>query len=287
MGVFDQPDNFPPILAHGWEILNSAGPMPMDSLKLMIAPKHFEATAHGSVETTLDLGLEMGVFKMRSGQIENDLKVDAGKSFQVGLRELLFNQNRNPIEKQLEQKGNLQLAIAWLMSFNISDMPGTFNLATVRQEKDFGTNPQVDWIIPNDTQWRVLIRWTEALGLSLTLPNAPGEPKVIRIDLTQLVRDFVTRNPIKRAIPALDFVDQLIEYCPVLPGGKVSEYLPERAKERTTKCSEIVAIALRRLEKERVIAFKKEDDTGLGTASFSLSYGQPMTIDKIVAGVAQ
>ena len=284
MGVFDQPDNNPNILEHIWELIKTKGPLSEDEVRNLLAPEHFAPTAHQNVLATLKLGATLGLFAESNGLIRN--AIDSSGCFQSTLRWVSFNQKLNPISKLMEKAGNFQLAVAWMLTFPINEVPYDFESARVKLINDYGPDYK-NWVIPNNVQWGAFVKWIKYLGLTRTIPiltNAKEVDTIFRMDLSNVVLDFVQAVPLQSTIEAREFITDLTNWCPVLPGGLVWAKLPEKSRSRNSSDSETLGIALKYLDAKGKITIKAESDLE-NRVTFTFSNGSHLRIDLIEPGV--
>jgi hypothetical protein len=251
MNVFDQPDNFPPIFFHAWEYLKTHGPTLRDELACALAPPSFAKTAHVNVKSTMNLGIRIHVFDVNSDFVSNSTRTNSCidfNSFRRAVRDIYFDQNVNSYSDLKLQKGNLQLAVAWFLSFPYDQTPGTWKHAEKQLPKDFSKERT-----QNDTQWTGFERWTRFLGLGIR-GIGRSDSLILQPCINEFVHDVIDGLPGGSRTSIREFVDKLTLRYPSLPGGLVFNDLPSGVSNRvTTRNTSLIAQALRDAESQKLI----------------------------------
>ena len=284
MNVFDQPDNFPPIFHHTWEYLKTNGPTHRDTLEKALAPNSFAKTAHANVKSTISLGIRIHIFKADSDLLSNSVQTnscDDFNSFRRVVRDVYFDQKLNSQSDLKNQKGNLQLAAAWFLSFPFDQSPGTWKQAEKELPKDFSIE-HTHWPIQNDTQWTGFERWMRFLGLGIQGVGR-GDSMVLQPCINELVLDSLHDLPYGSRTPIKSFLDVLTSRLPSLPGGVVFSDLPSDVTNRVkTRNTALVAQALRDLAVQEVVKLESGVDVSKREV-FSVEAGE-FNFDFIVKG---
>ena len=267
MNVFDQPDNFPPILFHAWEYLNVKGPSSLESMISDLAPTSFAQTAQDNVSGTIRLGIRIQLFTESSGLISNSdriAKCDDYSSFHRVVRDIYFDQNVNPFDKVNENKGNLQLAAAWFFSFPYAKGPGNWTDAERLLPDDFADRKE-SWPILGPTQWEGFRRWMLFMGLAVGVvgkgPKTGTVNMLIRPSISEVLENVAASELSSRDIPLDHLLSALTIRMPSFPGGEVWNKLPESAKNRIPKNNSLLAETLRSLDSRGIINLKKTADS--------------------------
>ena len=187
----------------------------------------------------------------------------------------------------MEKAGNFQLAVAWILSFPITEIPYDFASARTKLINDFGPEYE-NWVIRNGDQWNVFLKWINYLGLTRTIPILTSSKEVnsiFRVDLSNLVLEFIQLFPPRSTIEAHTFITDLIRWCPVLPGGLVWAELPEKSRSRSSTDSELLGISLKYLASKGEIVIKVESDLE-NRVTFTFSNGDHLRIDLIELGMS-
>jgi hypothetical protein len=261
MNVFDQPDNFPPILFHAWEYLKINGPMQRTELERLLAPSSFAPTAHANVKSTLSLGIRIHIFEGDSNLIGNSRLTDLCNdfnSFRRTVRDIYFDQKTNSYDDLKNHTGNLQLAAAWFLSFPFEKSPGTWEQAEKELPKDFSSE-HTHWPILNDTQWVVFERWMRFLGLGVQ--GIGRNSIVLQPCINEVVWDVVLDLPNNSRTTVKDFVEKLTTRFPSLPGGVVYNDLPPDVLSRlSTQNTSLIAQALRDVSNQGLVELESGVD---------------------------
>jgi hypothetical protein len=275
MNVFDQPDNFPPVFFHAWEYLKTNGPTHREELEKQLAPSSFAPTAHANVKSTLKLGIRTHVFKADSEVLSNSDRTNSSadfNSFRRVVRDIFFDQKLNNQKDIENQKGNIQIATAWFLSFPFEQTPATWKQAEKVLPKDF-SNERSHWPIQNHTQWTGFERWMRFLGLGIQ-GIGRGDLLILQPCINELVFDALHHLPTGSRTSIRSFLDVLTSKLPSLPGGTVFADLPSGVTDRIkTRNTSLVAQALRDLAMAEVIKL----ESGVDVASrevFAIDAGE-------------
>ena len=217
--MFDQPNNFPQILFHAWECLDTYGPMEQDRLRSLLAPSSFAETAHDSVRDTISLGIKIHVFTKEAGLISNCERtkecVDYN-DFRRTVRDICFDQKDKNFAETKDGKGKLQSAASWYFSFPFEEAPGAWEEARLAQIKDFGNETSL-WPITNPTQWNGFERWMRFFGLGdLVISKLRGNTRemILRPAISEVLEDLVRELQEPLRIPLGSFLDFFIQRLP-------------------------------------------------------------------------
>lgn len=255
MNVFDQPDNFPPVLSHAWEYLKANGPTKRGELERLLAPSSFAPTAHAAVRSTINLGIRTHIFQSDSDVLRNSDRINACDDFnrfRREVRDIFFDQKLNNQSDFKNQKGNIQLATAWFLSFSFEQAPANWKQAENALPKDF-SKEHTHWPIQNSTQWTGFERWMRFLGLGIQ-GNGRGDSMILQPCITELALDVLENLPNNSRTPIKVFMDNLTSRMPSLPGGLVFSELPSEVSGRVkTRNTALVAQALRDAAFQNVI----------------------------------
>jgi len=247
MNVFDQPDNFPPILFHAWEYLKVNGPTKQEILESALAPKSFAQTAHANVKSTINLGIRVQIFDRTTDVLSNSARTNTCadfNSFRRMARDIFFDQSTNNYQETKNQKGNIQLAAAWFLSFPFEQTPGNWSQAEKELPKDF-SREHTHWPIQNQTQWIGFERWMRFLGLGVQGVGR-AESIIIQPCIDELVRELIDDLAVGSRTPIKEFIDELNLRLPSLPGGTVFANLPPGVTNRIkTRNTALIAQTLR------------------------------------------
>lgn len=268
MNVFDNPDNFPPILFHAWEYLDVKGPSSLESMISDLAPPSFAKTAQDNVSGTIRLGIRIQLFTESAGLISNSdriAKCATYSSFHRVVRDIYFDQKVNPFDKVNENKGNLQLATAWFFSFPYAKTPGNWDEALKVLPEDF-TVDRDEWPIVNSTQWEGFRRWMLFMGLAVgVVGKGPKDgttvKMLIRPSISEMLEDVVISELSPKDRPLDHLLSAFTIRMPSFPGGDVWNKLPESARSRTPRNNSLLAETLRNLDSRGIINLKKTADS--------------------------
>lgn len=284
MNVFDQPDNFPPILFHAWEYLKANGPTPRDQLENDLAPNSFPKTAHDNVKSTISLGLRIQIFNANSDIVSNSTQTQACSdfnSFRRQARDIYFNQKLNSQSDLGNHKGNLQLAVAWFFSFPFDQTPGTWKQAEKDLPKDF-SKERSHWPIQNDTQWTGFERWMRFFGLGIQ-GTGRGSSMILQPCINEVVLDVLHELPDDSRTSMKILIDTLTGRLPSLPGGTVFSELPPAASNRIkTRNTALIAQTLRDAASANIVKLESGVDV-VNREVFAVDAGE-FAFDFIVKG---
>jgi hypothetical protein len=247
MNVFDQPDNFPPVFFHAWEYLKTKGPTHREELEKLLAPGSFAPTAHANVKSTINLGIRTRIFQSESEVLSNSDRTNTCSdfnSFRRVVRDIFFDQKLNNQSDFTNQKGNIQIATAWFLSFPFEQTPTTWKQAEKALPKDF-SKEHIHWPIQNGTQWTGFERWMRFLGLGIQGVGR-GDSLILQPCISELVVDVLDKLPDNSRTPLKGVIDSLTQRLPSLPGGLVFSELPSTVSSRIkTRNTALIAQALR------------------------------------------
>ena len=295
MKIFDQPQNFPPALFHVWEYLRVYGGATKDDIVKWVAyPSEVNViedpdTSEGgsakikvpeaTVRSIVKVGLFLNVF------CESADLIDLPASFSRDLSyETFWHEVRECVLKYAiagnedQQSESLPVAIAWYLSFPVAEIPHDWDSAAVKLSQDYNTEENVKannaWIISNDTQWAQFARWLTVLGFARELPDRRGQGSVLVPDISRSMIPTADRILTERLMPIQEFVSHLIEDNPCLVDGSAWNLLPDVAKRRSGRYSDVLLVGLKTLKRRNVIALEEikdsADATPFGTANESL-----------------
>ena len=280
MKIFDQPDNFPPVLFHIWDFLKAFGSKSEDEIVAGVAfpsensiqDSNSETVAssmkspEASVRSILKVGLSLHTFVKSDNQIElhDRFKRDLSHAeFWGEVRRCVFEQGvQGNDEKKRE---SLPVAIAWYLSFPLVDTPRDWDSASRCLEIDFespGTSKaNKAWIISNDTQWNSFVRWLIALGFARELPVGRGAKVEIIPDISRAIASTIELHAKDQWQPVSVLIPHLVDDIHSLHGGSSWEMLPPIAKERSRLLSDVLYAGIQALTHSNVIELQNVKDS--------------------------
>jgi hypothetical protein len=115
-------------------------------------------------------------------------------------------------------------------------------------------------LVENVEQWRVFIRWAEALGLMSRLGGLQLPDPTVAVE-EELSGVFGSKS----LLPALQVRDGLVSALPVLRNGAYASgfdrFLNQKPRRLASEAGPALAFALIRLERRGVIAFARPSDS--------------------------
>lgn len=163
-------------------------------------------------------------------------------------------------EENTGRSADLCRGLAWCLAQDIYTMPSVYSEVedVIRSQVEAGR-----FIILNDTRWGGLRTWARYLGF------ATGNDSGFLFDPTLIVRsqlkDVMKEN---ESLPAAEFVSRISARLPVLDRGFYRIEVERALKKETwlqpapDHLSSSLSFALRRLQKQGVIAFESMADAG-------------------------
>lgn len=280
MKIFDQPDNFPPVLFHIWGFLKSFGSKSEDEIVAGVAfpsensiqDSTSETVAssmkspEASVRSVLKVGLFLHTFVKSDNQIELHERFNRDLShaeFWGEVRRCVFEHGVQGNEEK--KRESLPVAIAWYLSFPLVDTPRDWDAASRCLEIDFespGTGKaNKEWIISNETQWNPFVRWLIALGFARELPVGKGAKVEIIPDISQAISPTIRLHVKDQWQPVSVLIPHLVEDIHSLYGGESWEMLPPIAKERSCLLSDVLYVGIQALAHSKVIDLQNVKDS--------------------------
>jgi hypothetical protein len=212
------------------------------------------------------VGVFLKIFEETAGVISVSESFSNTLSYTEFWQKVLLCVLKNGMAGSEEQKRNsLPVAIAWYLSFPLSDAPRTWEQARLHLASDFDSpidaRANRDWIISNETQWVPFGRWLIVLGFARELPINGGSSMILMPDLSKAISATIEREVTDRFSPISDLVNQITSDIPVLHGGSVWNFLPPAAKTRSTLHSDVLLAAFQTLEFREIISLKRVNDS--------------------------
>jgi len=177
-----------------------------------------------------------------------------------------------------EVPSDVAVGLAWLLAQDpVRPLSRAYGDGPERALKD----QKLDSYISGPDQWRPFIRW--AVGLGFAELSQVGSRRLILPDPTVALAEELPPIP-AAGVPARDFYAAVTKELPVLDGGRISEFMrAERAECADPRGDAMVgpafSLALRRLERERVIGLRREADAGYRVNC--VLHGQRWTFDRV------
>jgi hypothetical protein len=282
MKIFDQPENFPPVLFHVWEYLRVFGSTPENELVDWLAQPDgtsvlndpdSEATGASKVkmpEATVRSIIRVGQFLNIFSESGNQIELSPGFSQDLNhaifwdlVRSFVFDVGKQ--SNAGEQNESLPIAIAWYLSFPFSATPRDWKSASRSLAVDFNSpatgKTNKDWIISNETQWMQFVRWLISLGFARQMPVSRGTSTTLIPDVSRAVLPTTKRVVTDELIPVSTLISELAKDIPAFHGGRAWEMLPNSAKERSSLYSDTLLAGLQVLAHKNVIELVTVQDS--------------------------
>lgn len=248
---------------------------PEDSLRETLAP--IGLTTRGAVEDpgsegttwrdSLELALELGIAERRDGEVAFDerllaaLAADDVSSFRGALLHVVLASEHNEGlwdagEGSWSSVGAREFSRIAVWFFENRQGPLTSEMAYSAARVSVG-GP--DKLVENIEQWRVFVRWAEALGLVSRVGTSWLPDPTVAIE-EELAGIFGERDE----LPALKVRDDLCRSVPVLRrgayAGGLDAFLVEKPRRLEDEAGRALEFALRRLERRQLISFDRRSD---------------------------
>lgn len=227
------------------------------------------AGSEGTVwRDTIDLMLELGIADRRDGELAfrddvlTDLAAEETPTFRRVLRSIILAPEHNsglwdhadgdawPSSAAREFS---RIAV-WLLETQVGELSGdAYEVA--RRSVEGPTK-----LVENVEQWRVFLRWAEAVGLTSRVGTFQLPDPTVAIE-EELPDVFLS----KEDLPALKVRDGLLSAIPVLRNGAYSSgldrFLVDKPRRLHAEAGPALAFALSRLERRGVIGFDRRSDS--------------------------
>jgi hypothetical protein len=281
MKIFDQPENFPPILFHIWNHLWRLGPTSADDIVASLAPTPLadsvvdpdtgEASTGAkkmselSVRSMVRVAEYLGIVRSETDGLHLGVDFEAELNHEEFWTRVRQNLLTSDPENLTDADANtLPVAISWYLTHPLAEAPRTWRDASQRLAVDYGAEPNAkanaSWIIPGDTQWNTLVRWMGVLGFARLMPASRSGESVLVPDMSRAIRPIALATLDTTFIPVSRLVSVLVEGLPVLHDGRVWRRLPQSSRDRSRANSEVLYAALQTLEHAGDIEFRRVDD---------------------------
>jgi hypothetical protein len=254
------------------------GAAPEDSLRETIAPTGLTSRAGGGEESasgegtvwrdSIELALELGIVERRDGDLVFDQRVmtelaaDDVPSFRRALRRIVLAPEHN--DGLWDSDGGEGWSSLGAREFSriavwhLETPPGTLSTETAYDAARRSVEGPAK-LVENVEQWRVFVRWAEALGLISRVDSFPLPDPTIAVG-EELAEVFSGQDE----LPALKVRDGLAHSVPVLRHGAyargLDDFLLEKPRRLEAEAGPALAFALARLERRRLISFDRRSD---------------------------
>jgi hypothetical protein len=217
---------------------------------------------------TVDLAIELGIAKRRDDALDfdsrliADLAVDDVSGFRRALRRIVFAQEQNDALWEYVQDGTwssegsreFSRIAVWLLDTSPGELAHDGAYEAARRSIEGAAK-----LVENDEQWRVFVRWAEALGVASRVAGLQlGDPTVA---VEEELGDVFGSEDV---LPALTVRDRLATALPVLRGGKyakgIERFLVAKPRRLEGDSGRSLAFALTRLVQRGLISFDRRSD---------------------------